>query len=97
MREQLGLPSGFADGHQLVELLFGEVGAVPIDIFVGGNVAKRTLQSVGATVYAVYNPLKDADIFTETGPQEFAILFEEPVDSEDKRSVGTLGTHIEPV
>ena len=48
------------------------------------QIAHRTLECVHCSIAAFQNPVENADVFAEAGPQEFAVFVHaEPVHVED--------------
>ena len=92
------LPGFAVEVLQLVEILLGKVHTLPVHIGEIGHPANGRFLTRGAAVGTVDNPLKNAHIFAEAGPDEITlVIFAEPVDVEDSRSFGQLLAHIEPV
>ena len=55
-------------------------------------------RACGAAVDAAVHPLQHAHVLAEAGPEEAAVVvFAEPVDVEDRRWIGKLLAHVEPV
>jgi len=92
------VPGGAVYVLELVEFGLGHVEAVPVHVFVVRGPADGGFFALGAAADAVYDPLEDAHVFAEAGPEELAVfVLAEPVDVEDARGCGEIALHAEPV
>ena len=69
-------------------LLLGDVGALGVDLARRRDAADRGLDRLALAVAAPEDPLEDADVLAEAGPDELAVVvLAEPVDDEDLRQL----------
>ena len=81
--DQLGV-----DGEQLGHRLGRDREALGVDRALGRQQADRGLDRVGGALAAAEDPLQDAAVLAEAGPEELAVgVFAEPVDVEDPRQL----------
>src|SRR5579883_1664327 len=99
MREEFALPDGAINRHERAELLAGEVlQAAPVQVLVARHPANGTLDADRAPVRPLDDPLENAHVLAEAGPEEIALrVTPEPVHAEDARRIGQMAAKIEPV
>src|SRR6185312_6258754 len=91
-------PLAAIDGLQFVKGFAREVESLPVDIVVVGRPADGSLLAQSAAMDAVDDPLEDAHVLAEAGPEELALaVFAEPVDVKDAWSSGEIALHAQPV
>src|SRR6478672_10224019 len=98
---QLLLPVGRVDPNGLGDLLGRHVEPVDVDGALGRHEPDRGLHGIGVALEALDDPLEDAAVLAEAGPEEGAVLLvaTEPVDAEDAGELGGVRAlaDLEPV
>ena len=85
---------------ELLEVLGGDLflESAHVEILVLRDPSDRGLQGMGSPLAALDDPLEDAHVVAETGPEELALVaLAEPVHVEDARDVFHELLHLEPV
>src|SRR5580700_11860205 len=86
-------PGGAVEALELLEFLLWKIQSNPVDVFVARLPADGGLLAEGTAASALHDPLEDAHVFAEAGPEKFAVLpLAEPVHMENARRLaqGTL-------
>src|SRR5665213_2319230 len=92
------LPGFAIDSLQGIELLLWEVHTLPMDVLITRRPADRRFPAPSTSVGAVDDPLQNAHVLPEAGPQELAVLvLAEPVHMEDTGSACKTALDLDPV
>lgn len=88
-----------AEFHGRIELVVGKaLESFDAEVLPIRGPADGGFVSWDATVASFDDPLEDADILSEAGPEEIPLgVFSEPVDVENSRESADVFSHIEPV
>src|SRR4051794_18949082 len=88
---QLLLDEVEVDRKQLLHRLLGDLQPLGVDLARGRQQPDRGLDRLALAVAAAEDPLEDAAVLAEAGPEELAVgVFTEPVDVEDARQLRPL-------
>ena len=82
-----------------MEAFFAEVfETLDVEILERRGPTDLSFMSGGMAIAAFHDPVDDAHVFAESGPEEFSVLvLAEPVHMEEARQVGEVAAHLEPV
>jgi hypothetical protein len=79
-------PGGAVQALELLEFLLWKIQTDPVDVFVARLPTDGGLLAEGTAASALHDPLEDAHVFAEAGPEKFAVLpLAEPVHVENAR------------
>jgi hypothetical protein len=79
-------PRGAVQALELLEFLLWKIQSIPVDVFVARLPADGGLLAECTAASALHDPLEDAHVFAEAGPEKFAVLpLAEPVHMENAR------------